>query len=381
MENYSLEIPTKNIIQSNIERIKRSMKKLKDTINRSNSNNYKNITTHPHNYYKNKNIKEENKSEIYYNIKDLLFLNNNIINSPRNGNVNLKKNNFHKSTSIYNNKTENNLIKKKIDKSYYDFNSFNYNYTHNNENKNDYIYNSFIPSRNKYNIDNNNKTELYLNNELDNNILNKHKLTDFSSNIHHMNTNNYNNNNLHINRYKSEKQIKPIYNLINKNYYNNLNDNEYSISNINTLELNNNDKNNNYENYLKNQIKIYDNINKGLLIRYKNIINNFKSSNERNNLLLNKINKLKIEEKKLKYTNIMIEKELNSIKNNISENNNNKELIIKKNEDSKYKIYKYDEIILSLKNEINKLIEKHQIKQDDFQKEINYDNIKFEINQ
>ena len=375
MENYSLEIPTKNIIQNNIERIKRSMKKLKDTINRSNSNNYKNITTHPHNYHKNKNIKEENKSEIYYNIKDLLFLNNNIINSPRNGNVNQKKNNFHKSTSIYNNKTENNLIKKKIDKSYYDFNSFNYNYTHNNENKNDYIYNSFIPSRNKYNIDNNNKTELYLNNELDNNILNKHKLTDFSSNIHHMNTNNYNNNNLHINRYKSEKQIKPIYNLINKNYYNNLNDNEYSISNINTLELNNNDKNNNYENYLKNQIKIYDNINKGLLIRYKNIINNFKSSNERNNLLLNKINKLKIEEKKLKYTNIMIEKELNSIKNNISENNNNKELIIKTNEDLKNKIYKYDEIILSLKNEINKLIEKHQIKQDDFQKEINYDNI------
>ena len=57
MENYSLEIPTKNIIQNNIERIKRSMKKLKDTINRSNSNNYKNITTHPHNYYKNKNIK------------------------------------------------------------------------------------------------------------------------------------------------------------------------------------------------------------------------------------------------------------------------------------------------------------------------------------
>ena len=43
MENYSLLELNRNITQNNIEKIKRSMKRLKETINRSNSNNYKNM--------------------------------------------------------------------------------------------------------------------------------------------------------------------------------------------------------------------------------------------------------------------------------------------------------------------------------------------------
>ena len=43
MDNHSMESINKSIIKNNIEKIKKSMKKLKDTINRSNSNNYRNI--------------------------------------------------------------------------------------------------------------------------------------------------------------------------------------------------------------------------------------------------------------------------------------------------------------------------------------------------
>ena len=42
IKNYSLEMINKNITQNNIEKIKSSIKRLKDTINRSNSNNYRN---------------------------------------------------------------------------------------------------------------------------------------------------------------------------------------------------------------------------------------------------------------------------------------------------------------------------------------------------
>ena len=374
MDNYSFEIKNKNVIQNNIDKIKRSMKRLKDTINRSNrskSNNYQNIKTPHQNYHhKNKNIIKQNNSELYYNLngnnlKDFLLYNKTL----NNANINLETNLIHKSPSMYNNNIEINLIKKKIDKSFNNVkSSSNYNYTLNNELKNNYIYGSFFPSRNKYNDDNNKKTETFLNNDLDNNNI----LTDFSYNIHQMNKSDYMNN-IQINRNKSQKQIKAVYNLLNKNNFNDqniskysiytkdLNINDYSLHDItlNTIDLNN--KGNYYENNLKNQIQLYDNINKGLLIRYKNIIKNFKSANERNNLLINEINELKIKHQNLKYTNKIIEDEFNIIKNKILDNNNNKELLLKKNEDLKNKIDKYDEIILSLKKEINNLIEENEI--------------------
>ena len=88
MENYSMEITNKNIIQSNIEKIKKSMKKLKDTINRSNSNNYKNLKIysqkHSNSNIQNKtknNLNEENKSLIYYSKKESLLNNNNNTNN------------------------------------------------------------------------------------------------------------------------------------------------------------------------------------------------------------------------------------------------------------------------------------------------------------
>ena len=376
MDNYSFEIKNKNVIQNNIDKIKRSMKKLKDTINRSNrskSNNYQKIKVHHQNYHhKNKDIIKDNKSELYYNLNDYNLKNYNLNDfllynkNPNNVNVNLKNNIFHKSPSIYNNNIEINLIRKKIDKSFNNIKSSNYNFTLNNEMKNNYIYGSFFPSRNKFG-DDNNKTETFLNNDLSNNNI----LTDFSSNIHQMNKSDYINN-IQINRNKSQKQIKSVYSLINNNNYNDPNISkyskytkdfiidDYSIPDItlNTIELKNNDNINNYEINLKNQIQLYDNINKGLLMRYKNIITNFKSANERNNLLINKINELKIKHINLKNTNKIIEDEFNNIQNIILEKKDNRELLFNKNRDLKNKIDKFDEIIVSLKNEINKLIEK-----------------------
>ena len=79
-----MEITNKNIIQNNIEKIKKSMKRLKDTINRSNSNNFRNLKIYSQKHYnsniENKtknNLNEENKSFIYYNIKESLLNNNN----------------------------------------------------------------------------------------------------------------------------------------------------------------------------------------------------------------------------------------------------------------------------------------------------------------
>ena len=78
-----MEITNKNIIQNNIEKIKKSMQRLKDTINRSNSNNFRNLKINSQKHYnsnienKTKNIlNEENKSLIYSNITES-FLNNN----------------------------------------------------------------------------------------------------------------------------------------------------------------------------------------------------------------------------------------------------------------------------------------------------------------
>ena len=43
MKDYSMKISNNNIIQNNIEKIKKSMKRLKDTINRNNSNNQRKL--------------------------------------------------------------------------------------------------------------------------------------------------------------------------------------------------------------------------------------------------------------------------------------------------------------------------------------------------
>ena len=96
MKDYSLEIINKNITQNNIEKIKRSMQRLKDTINRSNSNNYRNLKINSQKYYHNNifnrvkdNVKEENKSVIHYNLKESV-LNNNIYSPNKNIYINLK---------------------------------------------------------------------------------------------------------------------------------------------------------------------------------------------------------------------------------------------------------------------------------------------------
>ena len=71
MENYSLLELNRNITQNNIEKIKRSMKRLKETINRSNSNNYKNMKiirkNNDHQNLMKLNSKDRDNSLIYYN--------------------------------------------------------------------------------------------------------------------------------------------------------------------------------------------------------------------------------------------------------------------------------------------------------------------------
>jgi hypothetical protein len=96
MKDYSLEMINKNITQNNIEKIKSSIKRLKDTINRSNSNNYRNLKINSQKYYHNNiinrvkdNVKKENESAMHYNLKESV-LNNNIYSPNKNIYINLK---------------------------------------------------------------------------------------------------------------------------------------------------------------------------------------------------------------------------------------------------------------------------------------------------
>jgi hypothetical protein len=205
-------------------------------------------------------------------------------------------------------------------------------------------------------------------------------------------------------RNKSAKQINIIHNLINNNnfkeysnYSNVLNTNENSFSNSNIFANNKNsninaNKNNNnsqteYENYLKNQIYILDNINKGLATRYKKIFHNYTLTNEQNNLLVDKINEIERKTKNIKNINLNLESEYNAIKDKLlkknneenSFNNKDKMSLRQQNEELKNKIEEYDEIILQLKNQINLLVEESENEKENNSKEndeiINDDNI------
>ena len=403
MENYSLLELNRNITQNNIEKIKRSMKRLKETINRSNSNNYKNMKiirkNNDHLNLMKPNSKDRDNSLIYYNSsKDTISRNDDIIQSPyKNEYINIKNRKIGKYKNNYNintkNNTEFNINKKLIDRSFYEQNISNYNLTHNFESNN--IYSPIIPSRNKFGTELDNKTDILINHNLENNIIDEPKLTDFSPYIYRddesLILNNFNDNNYlgkdknQIIRNKSAKQINIIHNLINNNnfkeysnYSNVLNTNENSFSNSNIFANNKNsninaNKNSNnsqseYENYLKNQIYILDNINKGLATRYKKIFHNYTLTNEQNNLLVDKINEIERKTKNIKNINLNLENEYNTIKDKLLKKNNEENSINSKdkmslrqqNEELKNKIEDYDEIILQLKNQINLLVEESE---------------------
>ena len=423
MENYSLLELNRNITQNNIEKIKRSMKRLKETINRSNSNNYKNMKiirkNNDHLNLMKTNSKDiGNNSLIYYNSsKETISRNDDMMKSPykfgymdiKNKKIGKYKNNYNLNTK---NNTEFNINKKLIDRSFYEQNISNYNLTHNYESNN--IYSPVIPSRNKFKTDLDNKTEILINNNLENNIIDEPKLTDFSPYIYRddesLILNNFNDNNYfgknknQILRNKSAKQINIIHNLINNNnfkeysnYSNVLNTNENSFSNSNIFANNknsniNSNKNNNnnqseYENYLKNQIYILDNINKGLATRYKKIFHNYTLTNEQNNLLVDKINEIERKTKNIKNINLNLENEYNAIKDKLlkkndeenSFNNKDKMALRQQNEELKNKIENYDEIILQLKNQINLLVEESEndkeINNEEHDESINDDDI------
>ena len=403
MENYSLLELNRNITQNNIEKIKRSMKRLKETINRSNSNNYKNMKiirkNNDHQNLMKLNSKDRDNSLIYYNSsKETISRKDDMIQSPyKNEYINIKNRKIGKYKNTYNlntkNNTEFNINKKLIDKSFYEQNISNYNLTHNFESNN--IYSPIIPSRNKFGTDLDNKTDILINHNLENNIIDGPKLTDFSPYIYRddesLILNNFNDNNYlgknknQIIRNKSAKQINIIHNLINNNnfkefsnYSNVLNTNENSFSNSNIFANNKNsninaNKNSNnsqseYENYLKNQIYILDNINKGLATRYKKIFHNYTLTNEQNNLLVDKINEIERKTKNIKNINLNLENEYNTIKDKLLKKNNeensinskDKMSLRKQNEELKNKIEDYDEIILQLKNQINLLVEESE---------------------
>ena len=147
--------------------------------------------------------------------------------------------------------------------------------------------------------------------------------------------------------------------LMNKNKSNSINDYENMSSNKNIFTLHNFKNKDEYEKYLNNLIYRYNDINKGLLMRYKKIINNFKSANDQNNKLMVKINELKIKEQKIKNANNALEKEYDNFKKDLSiKNKDNNEF--KKNEELKKRMTKYDEIIIKLKNEINQLVNQNE---------------------
>ena len=380
MEDYSIEMTNKNITQNNIEKIKRSMQKLKDTINRSKSNNYRNIKINSQKHYNNNihnrikdNIKEENKSVLYYNIKE----------SGLNNNNNLEKI-FSPNKNLYLNIQSPQIQHSQTNKKYLNMNKYipdkpnkelNHKYI---LNHNQNYFSPLAPSRNKINKDfNSNNTDNLLDNKKENTNINIPKLTDYNNNEYNeensflnqiqdnLNNKDKKNFDIQLARNRSAKQMEIIENIINKNidkrevFYTN----ENSISNIEVIEPTNIKAKKNFEKYLLNQINSFNKINKGLLIRYNNILKTYKSASEQNNTLINKINEIKTKEKNLKNDNLILEKEYNDIKtnselnvNNNESNNENKLLLIKENEELKDKINKYDEMILELKNKINILI-------------------------
>jgi hypothetical protein len=152
--------------------------------------------------------------------------------------------------------------------------------------------------------------------------------------------------------------------------FNNLNDNDSILTNQNFMKINDFDSKNEYVIYLKQIIYNLENINKGLLQRYKKIINNFKSANGQNNILMIKINELKLKEQKIKNANTILEKEYANIKNDLFKNNKAKVLDknseYKKNEELKNRINKYDEIISNLKNKIKNINNENDISPEKF---------------
>ena len=369
-----MEMPKKNLIQNNIEKIKKSMKRLRDAINRSSSNNYRNMKINSQNHYNIPNamipnFHKDNISSFHYNIKakePKEKIIKRIYPSEKEQFINISKKDIPKSPPILNNKK--NLKKKIIDKSYKENNLYNFNFDDSNEITSD-INSPLIPSRNRYIIDINGKTDNLKGIKLENNdSKNTPKLTDISSK--HIKEEEY------LFRNKSSKQIDAYNNIISKNndyslYSNDLNLTENSLFNINTDDSNNII---NFENYLNNQINIFDGLNKELLIRYKNFLKKFKTANIENKLLINKINELQIKQKNINNINLELEKEYNNTKEKILKNNNKQKLILlKKNEELKNKIYKYDELILNLKNQINKINEENEKNISDDSHDINYD--------
>ena len=117
-----MEIINKNITQNNIEKIKKSMKRLKDTINRSYSNNYRNIKLKQAINKREKILNEyyidDSNSLLYYNIKDS-FNNEDKIYTPIEHDYITNIDMIKKSPSIPNNHTDFNIINKhNIDKSF-----------------------------------------------------------------------------------------------------------------------------------------------------------------------------------------------------------------------------------------------------------------------
>ena len=369
-----MEMPKKNLIQNNIEKIKKSMKRLRDAINRSSSNNYRNMKLNSQNHYNIPNamipnFHKDNISSFHYNIKakePKEKIIKRIYPSEKNEFINISKKDIPKSPPILNNKK--NLKKKIIDKSYKENNLYNFNFDDSNEITSD-INSPLIPSRNRYIIDINGKTDNLKGIKLENNdSKNTPKLTDISSKGIKEEENLFRN--------KSSKQIDAYNNIISKNNDYSLYSNDLNLTENSLFNINSDDSNNiiNFENYLNNQINIFDGLNKELLIRYKNFLKKFKTANIENKLLINKINELQIKQKNINNINLELEKEYNNTKEKILKNNNKQKLILlKKNEELKNKIYKYDELLLNLKNQINKINEENEKNISVDSHDINYD--------
>ena len=285
MENNKFKIDYNDLTHNNIEKIKKSIDCLKETIKRSNSHLYLNKPYQIKNNYNTINSKNESPYFLYSQRENY---------NPNNYYSNTNRN---KSNSSINQKDSFSKSKKLNNISFY-----NINITNNNEKK-------FAETTNS----------LY---HPDSSYRNKYFKT--------------------IN---SNSSIKRIYRSKNKKDFNN---------NMN----NNNDPNKIDQDKIKNSIDKLESINKKLSQKYRNIINNYKSSITSNNLVMKKKSEIIINLEKIKEINTKIKNKIETLKINSFNNDydkDKKELLIK-NKELNLQIEQKDIIILELKNKINKII-------------------------
>ena len=292
-----------NNINNNMKNNMYNHNNINNIYDNMNSDIYKNINNHM-NYNMNYNINKYMNKNINNNIDNNMNNNmnnhmNNNMNKYMNNMLNNNMNNLNKIKNKNNNNIEYNIIN--INKRSNNNNSNNPRLinkiinNNNNSNSNRNYYNNDLNSLNfKINGINNNDDMISLNNNL---IQNRKKLDDYNFNIKKINNNNYNNNN-NINGKNKRKENEIMRNNSN-NYDLIVNSNKNIDKEISSID-----------DYISQNIKIYNNINKYYYPNYLNLLSYDKDNKKQKGQIINNMNI------NMNYNNI-------NINNNKNPNNNN----------------------------------------------------------